>query len=79
MRSSRLTAGILGLVAILSLARSTAAQDEEIEASDFVRDGWYLGAQWNYGMENWNIPGTAVCREASIQARGVPSNIGNNR
>ena len=68
MRSSRLTAGILGLVAILSLAGSTAAQDEEIEASDFVRDGWYVGAQWNLGMENWNIPTTAVGDSQGLSA-----------
>ncbi len=53
MRSARLTAGVLGLVAMFSFAatsRVALAQEEEAEAPDYVRDGWYVGAQWNMGM-----------------------------
>ncbi len=56
MHSARLTAGILGLVATvlcvatLSFAGVALAAEAEEKAPDYVRDGWYLGGQWNMGF-----------------------------
>ena len=65
MRSARLIAGILGLVATVSFASIAPAQDEEADPQDLFRDGWYVGAQYAFGLEEWNLPdfpppGTAV-------------------
>ena len=53
MRSVRLTAGLLSLVATLSFAGAASAQEEDAEEPNYIRDGWYFGLQYNLGIEDW--------------------------
>ena len=45
-------AAAAGLFAVLAWAGAAIAQEAE-GASEYVRDGWYAGANWSMGIENW--------------------------
>jgi len=60
MRSARSTMGILYLVAAFSFAGTAFARDDDPDPSDLTRDGWYFGAQWNMGLEDWSRTATTA-------------------
>jgi len=77
MRTARLTLGILYLVAIFSIAGTALARDDETNAAALTRDGWYFGAQWNMGLEDWKIPGATVDPTATVaNSQGLSAYIG---
>jgi len=74
MRSARLTAALLGLAAIA--APAAPAQEEDTESPDYLRDGWYVGLQYNRGIEDWSVPGGAMSATTVGDSNGLSAYVG---